>query len=157
MKQKVQIDDETRHRLRVVEWSKVKLLNHGNHCYPVLGKTAIHKIVIYDLKEAHFNDWKDLGWDEVKGNLVVGHLDDNVNNFNRSNLMWIPKKLNFWMRKDITYQDKGNGKWVANLRVGKFINTDSYSTQESVLHAKSKPFDSYTRHSQNDCCSFLGS
>jgi hypothetical protein len=78
VKQKVQIDKETTEKLKDIEWSKVKLQNSGNHCYPILGKTAIHTIVINDLKEAHFNDWKYLGWDGVLGNLVVGHLDNNT-------------------------------------------------------------------------------
>jgi hypothetical protein len=151
--------EETRLKLKGkgIVWSKVKLLNGGNHCYPVLNKTTIHKIVINDLKDTHFQHWKQLEWDGVIGNLVIGHLDDNVYNFNRSNLMWIPKKLNLWMRKDITYQDMGNGKWRAQLRVGKTINTARYSTQQAALHAKSNPFDSYNRHSKNASGSCVGS
>ncbi len=56
-------------------------------------------------------------------------------NFNKCNLMWIPRKLNNWSRKDITYEPIGKG-FKAQLSVGKKIHTDSYADKENVLHEK---------------------
>jgi hypothetical protein len=90
--EKVKIEQETSDILSNIDWSKVALLNMGNHCYPMFGKTYIHQIVVNHLKDVHSNYWKKLGWTiEVGGKLLVGHLDDNIYNFNLSNLMWIPK------------------------------------------------------------------
>jgi hypothetical protein len=134
--QKVKIDQETSDILANIDWSKTDLENHGNHCYPIIGKNRLHKIVAAPLNEEHTEHWKRLGW-TIKngGKLVIGHLDDNPMNFNKSNLMWIPEKLNHWSRKDIVYNANVVG-FTAKLRVGKFIHTDSYADKQMVLHEK---------------------
>jgi hypothetical protein len=43
--QKEIIDQETCGILANFDWSKGTLQNAGNHCYPVIGKTKVHKIV----------------------------------------------------------------------------------------------------------------
>ena len=102
----------------------------------MIGKTKIHQIVAANLKDENTEHWKKLGWTiENGGKLVVGHLDDNPMNFNKSNLMWIPERLNKWSRKDIVYAPSGKG-FNAQLSVGKKIHTDSYADKENVLHEK---------------------
>ena len=134
--QKVKIDDETCGILAKVDWSKVDLQNKKSNSYPVIGKTKIHQIVAANLKDENTEHWKRLGW-TIKngGKSVIGHLDDNPMNFNKSNLMWIPEKLNSWSRKDITYESSGMG-FKAQLRVGKKIHTDIYADKEMVLQEK---------------------
>ena len=132
----MKIDEETCGILATIDWSKVALLNKGSHCYPVFRKASIHQIVAVKLKDENTQHWKKLGWSiEDGGKLIVGHLDDNPYNFNKSNLMWIPTKLNSWSRKDIVYGHVGKG-FTTTLRVGKFINTDSYADKDMVLHEK---------------------
>ena len=134
--QKVKIDQETSVIVAKIDWSKIKLQNDGNRCYPIFGKTFIHQIVAANLKDENTEHWKKLGWTVSEGGkLVVGHLDDNPMNFNKSNLMWIPERLNKWSRKDIVYAPSGKG-FKAQLSVGKKIHIDSYADKENVLHEK---------------------
>jgi hypothetical protein len=135
--QKVKIDQETSDILSNIDWSKTDLLNHDNHCYPFYGTVYIHQIIAAHLKDENTEHWKKLGWTiENGGKLIIGHLDDNCYNFNKSNLMWIPERLNSWSRKDIVYAPTGGKAFRTKLKVGKFINTDSYADKEMVLHEK---------------------
>jgi hypothetical protein len=135
--QKPMIDQETSDILAHIDWLKVDLLNNGKNCYPLFGKKYIHQIVGVNLKDENTEHWTKLGWTiENGGKLIIGHLDDNCFNFNKSNLMWIPEKLNRWSRKQISYFPMGR-KFNARVNVGgKCISTDSYADKEMVLHEK---------------------
>jgi hypothetical protein len=134
---------ETLTILSDVVWSKVTLVNGGNHSYPTLGLRLIHTIVALPLKELHLKYWRDFNWTGPVGDLIVSHLDDDVFYFNQPNLFWVPSIVNDWMRKDFTFNPSTNGqKHRSTFKVmGRTLNTYFYESKEMVHHERTSNLD----------------
>ena len=69
-----------------VNFSKIDLMDNGNHCYLVFNGRKLHAIVALVNAESEMAVFKSNGYEGSIRSFVVAHLDDDVFNFNQSNL-----------------------------------------------------------------------
>ena len=131
-----QIDLETMAILKNagVDFTKIKLMNRGNHCYPIIGAICLHVIVATVCIKEHFAHFQAKGFTGSLRNLVVAHLDDNVFNFNKSNLMCVPRITNFWLMKVNGANKRPNEKFRSSFCcLDKVLSTPSVDSEDEAL------------------------
>jgi hypothetical protein len=131
-----QIDLETLAILKNadVDFTKIKLMNLGNHTYPSSRANYLHIIVASAFVKENFANFQAKGFTGTLRNLVVAHLDDNVFNFNKSNLMCIPRNANLWLRKVKGATKLADGVYCSSFTCfGNVLTTPRVGSEDEAL------------------------